>query len=73
MNEVSAKKKPRATAAEREKVFKEVCTNFPPAMRFFFFEKFGSPGSYCQAVSAYTRSVATNSVCSFFSWLIKGD
>eukprot|EP00092_Neocalanus_flemingeri_P036466 GFUD01039708.1.p1 GENE.GFUD01039708.1~~GFUD01039708.1.p1 ORF type:complete len:2472 (+),score=743.58 GFUD01039708.1:84-7418(+) len=46
----------------KEQVFREVCSNFSPAMKFFFLEKFPSPGSYYLAQSAYTRSVATNSM-----------
>merc|ERR1712117_529396 len=31
-------------------------------MKYFFYEKFQSAGSYYQAVTAYTRSVAANSM-----------
>lgn len=31
-------------------------------MKYFFYEKFPSPGSYHQSVTAYTRSVAVNSM-----------
>ena len=43
-------------------VFKKICSRFSPAMKYFFFEKFPSAGSYHQAVTAYTRSVAVNSM-----------
>jgi len=50
------------TLKQKEQVFREVCSNFSPAMKFFFLEKFLSPGCYYLAQSAYTRSVATNSM-----------
>merc|ERR1712142_172502 len=50
------------TIQHKEQVFREVCSNFSPALKFFFYEKFPSPGSYYLAQSPYTRSVATNSM-----------
>jgi len=52
----------RVTIKHKEKLFREVCANFSPAMKYFFLEKFPSPGSYYLAQSSYTRSVATNSM-----------
>ena len=42
--------------------FMKVCSNFTPAMKYFFLENFSSPVSYYQSMTAYTRSVATNSM-----------
>lgn len=52
----------RVTIKHKEKLFREVCANFSPAMKYFFLEKFPSPGSYYLAQSSYTKSVATNSM-----------
>jgi len=63
MSSLNPKNARRAvTLKMKEQVFREVCSNFSPAMKFFFLEKFPSPGSYYLAQSAYTRSVATNSM-----------
>ena len=57
MNRVS-----KSSIQSRLKVFKSVCSKFSPAMKYFFFEKFPSPGSYHQSVTSYTRAVAVNSM-----------
>lgn len=57
MNRVS-----KSSIQTKLKVFKAVCSKFSPAMKYFFYEKFPSPGSYHQSVTAYTRSVAVNSM-----------
>jgi len=57
MNKVS-----KSSIQSKLKVFKAVCSKFTPAMKYFFYEKFPSPGSYHQSVTAYTRSVAVNSM-----------
>ena len=57
MNKVS-----KSSIQSKLKVFKAVCSKFSPAMKYFFYEKFPSPGSYHQSVTAYTRSVAVNSM-----------
>ena len=57
MNRVS-----KSSIQSKLKVFKTICSKFTPAMKYFFYEKFPSPGSYHQSVTAYTRSVAVNSM-----------
>lgn len=57
MNKVS-----KSSIQSKLRVFKAVCSKFSPAMKYFFYEKFPSPGSYHQSVTAYTRSVAVNSM-----------
>ena len=47
---------------DKEKVFLEICANFPPAMKYFFLEKFPTSGAYYLARTAYTKSAATNSM-----------
>ena len=48
--------------SKKMEMFRKVCANFSPAMKYFFLENFSSPVSYYQSVTAYTRSVATNSM-----------
>ena len=48
--------------SKKLEAFMKVCSNFTPAMKYFFLENFSSPVSYYQSVTAYTRSVATNSM-----------
>merc|ERR1719369_2310127 len=55
-------KQRRVALKMKEQVFREVCSNFSPAMKYFFLERFSSPGTYYLAQSAYTKSVATNSM-----------
>lgn len=52
----------RTTAADREKVYREVCANFSPVMKFFFLEKFATASAYYLARTRYTKSAATNSM-----------
>jgi ataxia telangiectasia mutated family protein len=52
----------KAAAGEREKVFREICKNFSPVMKYFFLEQFPSAGAYYLARTAYTKSAATNSM-----------
>ena len=48
--------------SKKMEMFMRVCSNFSPAMKYFFLENFSSPVSYYQSMTAYTRSVATNSM-----------
>ena len=52
----------RTTAADREKVYREVCANFSPVMKYFFLEKFATASAYYLARTRYTKSAATNSM-----------
>lgn len=45
--------------------FASILANFSPAFRFFFLEKFSSPGEYYTARSAYTKSVAATSMVGY--------
>ena len=51
-----------SSANTKLQMFKKICANFSPAMKYFFFEQFPSAGSYYQSVINYTRSVAVNSM-----------
>ncbi len=48
-----------------ESVFREICDNFRPAFRYFFFETFPGPREWAAARLAYTRSVASTSVVGY--------
>ena len=62
MEKVSAKSGRRYSPGKKAETFLKVCSKFSPAMKYFFLENFSSPVSHHQAVTAYTRSVATNSM-----------
>ena len=63
METVSAHKTRKVYPLSKKlETFMKVCSNFSPAMKYFFMENFSSPMSYHQSVTAYTRSVATNSM-----------
>ncbi|XP_073992481.1 serine/threonine-protein kinase tefu isoform X2 [Rhodnius prolixus] len=46
-------------------VFKEICARFKPVFRYFFFEKYSTPGEWFERRLAYTKSVATNSMIGY--------
>lgn len=52
----------RNTTEERIKVYKNVCQQFQPAMRYFFFERFSDPDAWFEKRLAYTRSTAAMSI-----------
>ena len=62
MSSVGIKSGVTASLQKKLQIFKSICSRFSPAMKYFFFEKFSTAGSYYQAVTAYTRSVAVNSM-----------
>ena len=62
MEKVSIKTGRRHPLARKAETFLKVCSKFSPAMKYFFLENFSSPVSHHQSVTAYTRSVATNSM-----------
>lgn len=47
---------------ERVKVYREVCRNFNPVLRFFFLERFEDPDDWFEKRLAYTRSTAAISI-----------
>ncbi|KAB2581050.1 Serine/threonine-protein kinase tel1 [Lasiodiplodia theobromae] len=47
---------------ERLKVYKEVCRNFNPVLRYFFLERFEDPDDWFEKRLAYTRSTAAISI-----------
>ena len=53
------------------KAYNEICLRFRPAMRYFFYENFTSPGMHFERRLAYTRSVATNSMIGYILGLGK--
>jgi ataxia telangiectasia mutated family protein len=52
----------RNTTEDRIRVFKNVCAQFQPAMRHFFFENFSDPDVWFERRLAYTRSTAAISI-----------
>ncbi|OJD31209.1 serine threonine-protein kinase tel1 [Diplodia corticola] len=50
------------THEERLKVYREVCRNFNPVLRYFFLERFGDPDDWFEKRLAYTRSTAAISI-----------
>ena len=50
---------------EKLEFFKEACSKFHPAFRFFFLEKFGTPSAWFTSRQAYTRSVACTSIIGY--------
>ena len=52
----------RDTPENRIKVYKDVCKQFQPAMRYFFFENYTDPDEWFQRRLAYTRSTAAISI-----------
>ena len=62
MEKVSAKSGRRYPLNKKAETFLKICSKFSPAMKYFFLENFSSPVSHHQAVTAYTMSVATNSM-----------
>ncbi len=53
------------SAQSKLKVFERIQTKFHPVMRHFFFESFPDPNVWLDRRTAYTRSVATNSMLGF--------
>jgi ataxia telangiectasia mutated family protein len=51
--------------AEQRRRLLDIYRNFPPALRFFFLEKFPSPAEWVNNRTAYTRSVAVNSIVGY--------
>ena len=47
------------------KTFEDICKQFHPVMRHFFYEKFSSPGTHMERRLAYTRSAATSSMVGY--------
>ncbi|KAH7063591.1 hypothetical protein B0J12DRAFT_643289 [Macrophomina phaseolina] len=47
---------------ERLKVYREVCRNFHPVLRYFFLERFEDPDDWFEKRLAYTRSTAAISI-----------
>ena len=45
--------------------FKEICKNFKPVFRHFFYENFPSPCQHLERKLAYTRSCATSSMIGY--------
>lgn len=52
----------RDSTEARVKAYKDVCKQFHPAMRFFFFERFQDPDVWFERRLAYTRSTAAISI-----------
>ncbi|KKY23516.1 putative ataxia telangiectasia mutated [Diplodia seriata] len=50
------------THEERLKVYREVCRNFNPVLRYFFLERFEDPDDWFEKRLAYTRSTAAISI-----------
>lgn len=50
------------THQERLRVYKEVCRNFNPVLRYFFLERFDDPDDWFEKRLAYTRSTAAISI-----------
>ena len=47
------------------KTFQDICKQFNPVMRHFFYENFPSPGTHMERRLAYTRSTATSSMIGY--------
>ena len=54
-------------------MYLEMCSRFKPAMKYFFFENFPSPGLYIERRLAYSRSTATSSMIGYILGLGKGS
>lgn len=52
-------------AKRKEKIYEEICQNFHPVLRHFFFEKFFDPVKWYECRTAYVKSVATNSIVGY--------
>ena len=50
------------TTEARIKVYKDICRQFQPAMRYFFFERYTDPDEWFERRLAYTRSTAAISI-----------
>jgi hypothetical protein len=49
----------------------DLCSQFTPAMKYFFFENFPSAGLYIERRLAYSRSTATSSMIGYILGLGK--
>ncbi|KIV99427.1 uncharacterized protein PV09_08859 [Verruconis gallopava] len=55
----------RNTTEERIKAYRDVCKQFHPVMRHFFFERFPDPDVWFEKRLAYTRSMAAMSILGY--------
>jgi ataxia telangiectasia mutated family protein len=55
----------RETTEARIKAYQDVCKQFQPAMRYFFFERFPDPDVWFERRLAYTRSTAAMSILGY--------
>ncbi|KAF6212973.1 hypothetical protein GE061_010686 [Apolygus lucorum] len=54
-----------ATPEEKYETYMAVCEQIKPVFRYFFIEKYPTPGVWFERRLAYTRSVATNSMIGY--------
>lgn len=55
----------KSSTEERLRVYQEICNNFHPVFRYFFFEQFPEPSRWFERRRAYVHSVATGSVVGY--------
>eukprot|EP01147_Barroeca_monosierra_P009359 gene9359-1618_t len=54
-----------ASAADKQRLFADICEHFKPVLRRFFTEYFRNPGDWFERRLAYTRSVAASSMAGY--------